>query len=285
MISAPADRSSHGNTGLLLDRPDELDLIVVSGGPAVGAVPPLDLEKRRSRGGRSRSSSRPKKTRTRRPKKTRPKKKTSTKKKTTKKKTTKKTKKPAKKRPTKKKPTKTKTKKPAKPVKKKKSQCKQAKPCKGKNCKRVEPSSAGASCPLNKQKETTNYKVALAAAKRAGVRHLSIGQSYLLVHRDSRTPVTHKTLVLGKVKKNLEGQLDFEATGIDLQWDTDAENPIAVRCKQLYGAECIHHEIETYQCERSIAKHKHGSYKFAGTAKPEFADPDTFKSTGKSHAS
>ncbi|KAL1600420.1 hypothetical protein SLS60_006805 [Paraconiothyrium brasiliense] len=272
-FSAPS-RSKLGDNGLVkvIDIPRDVDVDLTVRGLALGAADAQDLEKRRGRSGGSRASRRPKKTKTRRPKKTKTKKKP---KKTTKKK-------PTKKKPTKKpkttKPKKPTTTKPKRPTKSAKPKCKPAKPCKGKNCKRVQPA-AGASCELQKKKEpTVNYKTALAAAKRAGVNHLSVGQSYLLVHRDSRTPVTHKVLVMGTVKE-IKGQLDFVATGIDLQWDTDVKNDLLAQCTQLYGARCEHHKIEPYKCEYSIAKHKHGSYKFAGTAKPEFADPKTFHST------
>ncbi|KAK7179799.1 hypothetical protein DPSP01_003271 [Paraphaeosphaeria sporulosa] len=271
-VSAPS-RSNTGDNGVVkvIDIPHGVDVGLTAKNLDLGAADTHDLEKRRGRSGGSRATRRPKKTRTKKKKTKRP-----TKKKPTKKKPIKK---PKSKRPTKpKKPT---TTKPKKPTKSAKPQCKKPKPCKGKNCKRVEPA-AGASCQLQtKEKETVNYKTALAAAKRAGVRHLSIGQSYLLVHRDSRTPMTHKVLVMGKVKKNLQGQLDFEATGIDLEWDTDVKNDLLAKCTQLYGARCEHHKIEPYKCEYSIAKHKHGSYKFAGSARPEFADPEVFKETAK----
>ncbi|KAL5471775.1 hypothetical protein PMIN07_001423 [Paraphaeosphaeria minitans] len=50
---------------------------------------------------------------------------------------------------------------------------------------------------------------------------------------------------MGKVKKNYEGKLDFDATGIDLEWDTHGKsdhthvkNDLLGKYTQLYGARC-----------------------------------------------
>ncbi|KAF1966428.1 hypothetical protein BU23DRAFT_603557 [Bimuria novae-zelandiae CBS 107.79] len=226
-----------------------------------------DLEKRRARGGRGRA--RPKKTRTRRPKKTAKKhKKTKTKRP---KKTAKKHKKP---KPKPHHKGKTSGKKPAKHTKPKKNHC-SANGTHGKNSKHGR-RATGDACP----QPTEDYKRALQAAKKKGVRDLKLGKTYMLIHKASSVIPSHRRLIVGTVTQNSKGQLDFPAKGYELL--KDPGNPEEIGkvkefCHQFKGATCEQGDpIETWECSRQSVRR----YSFQGEAIPEFADENHVKAIG-----
>jgi len=142
---------------------------------------------------------------------------------------------------------------------------------KPKKCTRADNSGCG---------KTDDYKVAEnAAAKKK--KTLQLNQAYLLVFKDAATPVHHQQLVVGTVRRNKEGELDFLAVGSDLQKDLSDPSKLVRECQKLHGASCSHRPINEYSCAKALNRKPGGRFKFVSNAAPEFADPETFWTAGK----
>lgn len=87
----------------------------------------------------------------------------------------------------------------------------------------------------------------------------------------------HAKLVVGTVRKNKEGELDFEASASELVFQ-GRDNGL---CESYFGAECKHRPTEHYDCANDQQKFPLASYKFKGGASPEFADPQHFLTNGE----
>ncbi|KAF2677754.1 hypothetical protein K458DRAFT_491683 [Lentithecium fluviatile CBS 122367] len=182
----------------------------------------------------------------------------------------KKAKKPAPKKHT---PTKTIPKKPKKPAPKKATPAqKPKKPTsspKPKKCTRADNNDCG---------KTRDYEIAEAAAKKKK-KTLQLNHSYLLRFKDA--PATHMgahhaQLVVGTVRKNADGELDFDAVGTQLLKDESDPSAIKEFCKTYWGAKCEPKHIRSYKCQESLERNPRGRFKFEGEAAPEFAVPSTF---------
>ena len=88
----------------------------------------------------------------------------------------------------------------------------------------------------------------------------------------------HAKLIVGTVRKNKQGELDFEASASELVFrDHNVQG-----CEANFGAVCKHRQTVEYDCQNDMARFNLGQYKFKGAASPEFADPQHFLQTGES---
>jgi hypothetical protein len=128
--------------------------------------------------------------------------------------------------------------------------------------------------------KTEDYKIAEKAAKDKK-KTLELNQAYLLVFKTTKTPKHHQRLVVGTVRKNAEGALDFPAVAAELLKKDSNPNQLIHTCKTLHGAKCEFNPINEYSCAEALERNPKGRFKFASGAAPEFADPETFWRAGK----
>lgn len=181
-------------------------------------------------------------------------------------------KRPAKKRPTKKKP----VKKPTTKTPATKKPNTGIRPGTGTGGKK-----GGKKTPVKAQPgKSKDYLVVEAAAKKKG-KKLVVGRSYLLTEM-SHAVISHHKLIVAKVIRKGKGknkQLDVEATMQQLVLKEGERGT----CFEFLGGTCTNVPLKEYSCSKRVESGK-GAFKFSGTAKPEFGDPDHFIVQGKSDA-
>jgi hypothetical protein len=122
--------------------------------------------------------------------------------------------------------------------------------------------------------KSKDYLVVEAAAKKKG-KKLVVGESYLLTEMSPAVISHHKLIVAKVVRKG--NQLDVQST---MQQLVLKENERG-KCFEFFGGTCKDAPLQAYECSKRVESGK-GTFKFSGTAKPEFGDPDHFIAQGMS---
>jgi hypothetical protein len=120
--------------------------------------------------------------------------------------------------------------------------------------------------------KSKDYLVVEAAAKKKG-KKLVVGKSYLLTEM-SGAMISHHKLIVAKVVRKGKGkkkQLDVQATMQQLVLKEGERGT----CFDFFGGTCKDAPLKEYSCAKRVESGK-GAFKFSGTAKPEFADPNHF---------
>ena len=120
--------------------------------------------------------------------------------------------------------------------------------------------------------KSKDYLVVEAAAKKKG-KKLVVGKSYLLTEM-SPAVISHHKLIVAKVVRKRVGkkkQLDIQATMQQLILKEGERGT----CFEFFGGTCKNAPLKEYSCAKRVESGK-GAFKFSGTAKPEFADPNHF---------
>lgn len=126
--------------------------------------------------------------------------------------------------------------------------------------------------------KSKDYIVVEAAAKKKG-KKLVVGKSYLLTEM-SGAMISHHKLIVAKVVRKGKGkkkQLDIQATMQQLILKEGERGT----CFDFFGGTCKDAPLKEYSCSQRVESGK-GAFKFSGTAKPEFADPNHFIVQGTS---
>ncbi|KAF1977970.1 hypothetical protein BU23DRAFT_277363 [Bimuria novae-zelandiae CBS 107.79] len=106
---------------------------------------------------------------------------------------------------------------------------------------------------------------------------LKLDHAYMLKFQTNPGENHHAKLIVGTVRKNKQGLLDFEASASELVF----QQRNVQRCDAYFGAECAHRPIVQYNCTNDQASFQLGKYTSKGAASPEFADPKHFLESGE----
>lgn len=123
-----------------------------------------------------------------------------------------------------------------------------------------------------KPTKSKDYIVVEAAAKKKG-KKLVVGKSYLLTEM-SPAVISHHKLIVAKIVRKKVGrkyQLDVKATMQQLILREGERGT----CFEFFGGTCKNAPLKEYSCAQRVESGR-GAFKFEGTAKPEFADPEHF---------
>ncbi|KAJ4288044.1 hypothetical protein N0V90_012060 [Kalmusia sp. IMI 367209] len=151
-------------------------------------------------------------------------------------------------------------------TRKQKTKGKNTKGKKSKQCRRTNSGNCG---------KTLNYMKAEEAAKKKG-QTLQLNQAYMLKYESGTDMMAHAKLIVGTVRKNNLGELDFDAFASSLTFEGDVAD--IEGCNRYFGAKCKHGPTREYKCSQGPGE---GNYKFKGSASPVFADRETFLQAGE----